>query len=333
MKGYRAAVIGPLSPFGQRVRRFIEDGTFPAIELKLFESTLESGAPITQFHGEVLVTQLLDADLFPDLDVLFVGEGAGEEVLKLAASASQEGLLTFVAENLGLSVPVAAEGLNEKFLSDDVRLVGVPSTASILLGKVLNSIAGSFEIQQSFATVLLPASELGNRAAEELHQQVMQILNFGAPSTEVLGDQLAFNLIPSPEGRGENLPANLVAREAAELSGLEGDILSVSLVRAPVFHSYAVSLWVELGAETIPESIVAAMGEHGGIDVTQAFEHSGTIPTPVSVAGSDKVHVGSLRPDSARPGFFWLWVAADSVAVDAAANSLALAQKLLQRGG
>ena len=333
MKGYRAAVVGPLSPFGQRVRRFIEEGDFPAIELKLFDSTLESGATVTQFQGEVLVTQLLDADLFPDLDVMFVGEGAGEDVLALAASASREGLLTFVADNVGLSVPVAAHGLNERFLSDDVRLVGVPSTASILIGKVLDSIAGSFEIQQAFATVLLPASELGDRAAEELHQQVVQILNFGAPSTEVLGGQLAFNLVPSPEGSGENAPENLVAREAAELSGLEANILSVSLVRAPVFHSYAVSLWVELGAEATPESIVAAMGEREWIDVTQALEHSAAIATPVSVAGSEKVHVGSLRPDSARPGFFRLWVVADSVAVDAAANSLALAQKLLQPGG
>ncbi len=332
MKGYRVAVVGPLSPFGQRVRRFIEEGDFPAIELKLFEPTLESSSTVTQFQDEVLVTQPLDADLFPALDVMFVGEGIGEDVLALVASAAREGVLTFVADNAGLSAPVVAQGLNERFLSDDVRLVGVPSTASILIGKVLDGIAGSFEIQKVFATALLPASELGDRGAQELHQQVVQILNFGTPTTEVLGEQLAFNLLPPSEGNGGKSPEALVEKEAAELSGLEGDILSVSLVRAPVFHSYAVSLWVELNAEATPEGIVTAMGEREWIDVGDALEHSAAIATPVSVAGSDKVHVGRLRSDSARAGVFRLWVVADSVAVDAAANALALARKLLEAG-
>ncbi len=333
MKGYHVAVVSPLSPFGQRVRRLIDERDFPAIELKLFDPTLESSSTLTQFQGEVLATQPIDADLLPSLDVMFVGEGTGEDVLALVASVAREGVLTFFADKAGLSVPVAAHGLNDKFLPADARMVGVPSTASILVGKVLNSIAGSFDIEQAFATAMLPVSELGERAAEELHQQVVQILNFGDPSTEFLGEQLAFNLVPSSDGSGEEPPEDLVAREAAELSGLEGDVLSVTLVRVPVFHSYAVSLWVQLAADATPEAVVAAMGEREGIEVGEALEHSAAIATPVSVAGSNKVHVGSLRPDSARAGAFRLWVVADSVAVDSAGNSLALAKKLLQAGG
>ncbi len=334
MKGYHVAVVSPLSPFGQRVRRLIDEGDFPAIELKLFNPTLESSSTLTQFQGEVLATQPVDADLLPAVDVMFVGEGTGEDVLALVASVAREGVLTFVADKAaGLSVPVAAHGLNDKFLPADARMVGVPSTASILVGKVLNSIAGSFDIEQAFATAMLPVSELGERAAEELHQQVVQILNFGDPSTEFLGEQLAFNLVPSSDGSGEEPPEDLVAREAAELSGLEGGVLSVTLVRVPVFHSYAVSLWVQLASDATPEGVIAAMGEREGIEVGEALEHSAAIATPVSVAGSDKVHVGNLRPDRARAGAFRLWVVADSVAVDAAANSLALAKKLLQTGG
>ena len=216
MKGYRVAVVGPLSPFGQQVRRLVEDGDFPAIEIKLFEPTLESSSTLTQFQDDVLVTQTLDADLLSSLDVIFVGEGTGKDALALVASAAGEGVLTFVADK-GLTAPLTAHGLNEKFLPPDARLVGVPSTASILIGKVLDGIAGTFEIQRAFATALLPASELGDRGAQELHQQVVQILNFGTPSTEVLGEQLAFNLLPPSEQPGGESPEATVAKEAAEL--------------------------------------------------------------------------------------------------------------------
>ncbi len=332
MKGYRVAVVGPLSPFGQQVRRLVEDGDFPAIEIKLFEPTLESSSTLTQFQDDVLVTQTLDADLLSSLDVIFVGEGTGKDALALVASAAGEGVLTFVADK-GLTAPLTAHGLNEKFLPPDARLVGVPSTASILIGKVLDGIAGTFEIQRAFATALLPASELGDRGVQELHQQVVQILNFGTPSTEVLGEQLAFNLLPPSEQPGGESPEATVAKEAAELSGLEGDIVSVSLVRAPVFHSYALSLWVELSDDATPEGIVAGMGEREGIEVGEALVHSASNTTPVGVSGSDKVHVARLRPDGARAGAFRFWIVADSLAVDSAANSLALAQKLLQARG
>ena len=333
MKTYRVAVVAPLSPFGQRVRRLIEEGDFPAIEIKLFEPTLESTSTLTQFQDEVLVTQILDADLVSSLDILFVGEGTGEEVLARAAAAAGDGVLTLVADGAGLSAPIAAHGLNDRFLGADVRLVRVPSTASILLGKVLDSVAGKFEIEQAFATVLLPASEFGDRGAQELHQQVVQILNFGDPPTEVLGEQLAFNLLPPSSTASGESPEALVAKEAAELSGLEGELLSVSLVRAPVFHSYAMSLWVQLPAEATLEAVVAGMGEREGIEVGEALDSSAANSTPVSVAGSDKVHVARLQSDAARPGVFRLWVVADSVAVDSAANAVVLAQKLLQAAG
>ena len=117
MKGYHVAVVSPLSPFGQRVRRLIDEGDFPAIELKLFDPTLESISTLTQFQGEVLGTQPIDADLLPSVDVMFVGEGTGQDVLALVASVAREGVLTFVADKAGLSVPIAAHGFERQVSS------------------------------------------------------------------------------------------------------------------------------------------------------------------------------------------------------------------------
>lgn len=332
MKGYRVAVVNPLSPFGQKIRRLLEEQALPTIELKLFDGEPGGGSTLTQFEDEVLITQPLDRDLFPSLDLMFVGEGTDPGVLAEAASASRQGVLTFLAGTNELAAPVAASGLNEKFLPADVRLVALPSAASILVAKVLDGLGESFEVAQARATVMLPASELGEAAVRELHEQVVQILNFGSPPTEVLGEQLAFNLLLPRAKTTEGLLESSIAKEVAELTGLDADRVSIALVRAPIFHSYALSLWVQLGEEPTLESLVTALGERQGIDASEALDPA-SVASPIRVAGSDRVQVSRARADRACRGAFWLWVCADSMAVDPVANSLALARRLLERDG
>jgi len=337
MKGYRVAVVSPLSPFGQRVRVLLDqtgEQPLPVIELKLFDGVPNAGSTITQFEDEVLVTQALDPDLFPSLDVIFIGEDTSPEVLAEATRAAAQGVLTLVAGGQ-LEAPVAAVGLNDSFLPEGARLFGVPAGASILLGKVLEALSAAFEVKEAQATVLLPASELGNTAVEELHQQVLQLLSFGAPPTKVIGEQLAFNLLgPSDEGGGgkEIQPELTVAREVCALAGLEENRVSVSLLLAPVFHSYAASLWVRLAEATTMAEVVAALGKRTDLDTNRRYQAPDGPPrvvSPAAVAGSKRVHVGAVRPDGRSEGGFWLWLAADSISVDSAQNALELATRLL----
>ncbi len=334
MRGYRVAVVNPRSPFGRRVRQLMEERPFPTIELKLFEPQGTDAAALTQFQDEVVVTRPLDPDLFPSLDVMFVGNAVDETLRLQAAAAAREGVLTFLAESPRLDAPVAAFGLNDRLLSPEASLLVAPRAESILAAKVLDTLAGSFEIAQACATALLPASELGDEAVRELHEQVLQVLSFQTPPSEVLGEQLAFNLnLPVGTGLGESLEES-VAREVCDLSGLETGTITVSLIRAPIFHSYAVSLWVQLSNEPDFTQVANALAGHEGIEFSRPSEPVTSVATPVSVAGSEKIHVGRLRADSSRPGAYWLWVVADGLAVDAASNALSLAEKLLEaRGG
>jgi aspartate-semialdehyde dehydrogenase len=315
-----------------------DDQPLPVIELKLFEGVPKAGSTLTQFEDEVLVTQALDPDLFPSLDVIFVAEDTSPEVLAEATRAAAQGVLTLVAGGQ-LEAPVAAMGLNDAFLAEGRRLFRVPAGASILLGKVLEALSAAFEVKEAQATVMLPASELGTTAVEELHQQVVQLLSFGTPPTKVLGEQLAFNLLgPSDKDDGgkEIQPEVTVAREVCALSGLEENRVSVFLLLAPVFHSYAASLWVQIGEEATMGEVLEALRKRKDLDTNRRYEAPDGISrlvSPAAVAGSKKVHVGAVRPDGRGEGGFWLWLAADSIAVDGAQNALQLAKKLLAKGG
>jgi aspartate-semialdehyde dehydrogenase len=341
MKGYRVAVVSPLSPFGQRVRALLDpsgDQRLPVIELKLFEGVPNAGSTLTQFEDEVLVTQALDPDLFPSLDVILVGEDTSPEVLAEASRAAAQGVLTLVAGGQ-IEAPVGAVGLNDSFLPEGARLFRAPSGASILLGKVLEPLSAAFEVKEAQATVLLPASELGATAVEELHQQVVQLLSFGAPPTKVIGEQLAFNLLATSDAGGEGKEGGTeltVAKEVCALAGLEESTVSVFLLLAPIFHSYAASLWVRLVEPASVGEILAALGKRTDLDTSRRYEAPDGPPrlvSPAAVAGSKKVHVGSVRPDGRSEGGFWLWLAADSIAVDGAQNALELAKRLLADRG
>ena len=340
MTGYRVAVVSPLSPFGQRIRALLDRSDpqpLPVMELKLFDGRPNAGSTLTQFEDEVLVTQGLDADLFPFLDVIYVAEETSPEVLTQVATAADRGVLTLVAGGQ-VAAPVAAVGLNDRFLPAGARLVGLPSAASILLGKVLEPLGAAFEVERSLATVMLPASELGEHAVEELHQQVVRLLNFGAPPTDAIGNQLAFNLLAPADKAGRmsrSRPELAVAKDAGELAGLEEGRLSVFLTLAPVFHGFGVSLWVQLAEQPSVEAVVAALAKRADVDASHALEpHDASSPvvSPVGVAGSKQVHVGRVLPDGSRSRGFWLWLAADSVAVDSAQNALELSTKLLRAG-
>ena len=326
MRGYRIGIIGPRSPFGQSVRKLLGEGALPVIELKLFESDSEAGTTLTQFGEDVVVTQPIDPDLFPHLDALFVGGNNTDLLNRVAAQAGEAGVLTLVEGALGLGGPVVSPRRFEELRSNGNRLGILPRVASYVLGETLSAIQKSHTIERAVATVLVPAQSLGDPGASELHQQVVHILNFKEPPTEVLPEQLAFNarLLGATEA-GLNL-ADSVAWEASRLAGVE-NALTVSLVQVPVFHAYSAALWVETRERVDVKTIRAAFRSKPF--ETPRSARGAKAPSPVSAAGSETIHIGPVRAAASGPPGFWLWVVADTTAYDPASAAIEIMRSIL----
>ena len=329
MRGYRVGVVNPKAPFGDRVRGLLSEQHLPVIELKLFESEAEGETTLAQFQDEVVVTQPIDPDLFPNLDVLFFAGQDSDLMNRMAMEAAGADVLTFVQGAVALDAPVMAPGLQDAQLAS-ARLVAVPRMASYLVGAVLERVHASLGIARASATILLPAGERGAPGAAELHEQVVNILSFKSPPTDVLGDQVAFNvnIAGGDAGPKSSALAETVAAEAARLAKL--DEVTVNLVQVSVFHGYAASIWVELEDAAEQRAIVAAFREP-----PFAIETARTAktPSPVSVAESNRIHIGGIRcpaevSQTSRPGF-WLWAVADTTAYDPALAAVELAKTAL----
>lgn len=327
MRGYRIGIVSPRGPFGQRVRKLLAEGELPTIELKLFESESDEGATLAQFGDDVVVTQPIDPDLFPHLDALLVGGNDSDLLNRVAVQAAETGVLTLVEGALGLGAPVVTPERFEQIRSNGTRLGVLPRMESFLIGRTLSAIDQGHPIERAVATVLVPAQSLGDPGAEELHQQIVNILNFKAPPIDVFHEQLAFNarLVGAAEA-GLSL-ADSVAWEASRMAGVDRT-LTVSLIQVPVFHGYCAALWVET-KDRVDVKTVRAMFRSRPFESPRAGR-GGKAPSPVSAAGSESIHIGPVRAavGSSPPGF-WLWAVADTTAYDPASAALEIVRSLL----
>jgi aspartate-semialdehyde dehydrogenase len=328
MRGYRVGIVNPRTPFGERVRELLSEQHVPVIEMKLFDGQLDGETTLAQFNDEVVVTQPLDPDALAHLDVVFFAGQNSDLMNRIATETAAGGVLTFIEGALGLDAPIALPGLGDGVI-DAKRPNVVPRMASFLVGTVLERAKNSFGLTNAIATVFLPAADRGAAGAAELHEQVLSILNFQSPPTQVLGEQVAFNVNVAHNGPKAGALAQAVAAEASGLAGLD-DVLTVNLVQVPVFHGYAASLWIELDNPDAPvdQRAVAAAFREAPFELSKA--RSAKTPSPLSIAESTRIHVGGLRrsDETSRPGV-WLWVVADTTAYDPGSAALELAKAAL----
>ena len=101
---------------------------------------------------------------------------------------------------------------------------------------------------------------------------------------------------------------------------------ALRLLQVPVFHSLAVSLFVETDPPVPPEKAGEALaGER-----IELRRHGHDLPTPVEVAGSDKILVDSVAADPDHPTGLWIWAVADNLRL-AAVNAVEIAESLRGR--
>src|SRR5262249_47801004 len=158
-----------------------------------------------------------------------------------------------------------------------------------------------------------PASERGTAGVDELQEQTVNLLNFQQVQNTVFHGQIAFNVLPETE-----TSVRTELRIGEQLKGILGRTFPQPLLmasQAPVFHSHAFSMFIELLES--PQDLALHL-EHN-----PAFSLSGFAagPSPVAVVGSDKIHIGSPRCYVPGGVQYALWIAADNLRI-AASNAI-----------
>jgi aspartate-semialdehyde dehydrogenase len=316
---YKIAIAGASSLLGKELKEVLSDSPLAAANFVLFDSDKALGQ-LDQVGDEVTFVQAIDSEAFDHVDFTFFCGGeeltrkywrqalrSGSTVLDLSGALDQEA-----------GVLVRAPWISSDEVSADLFTPAVVPAhpAAVVLALVMEKLQSVAQVRFASATVLLPASEFGREAMDELHQQTVNLLSFQGLPRAIYDAQAAYNLL---SGLGESATASLsgvetrVRRHYAALAGRRLPALAVQVIHAPVFHGHTFSISIELERPVELSTLEEALS---GDRMDLVLEDTDS-PSNLAATGQNDV-LARLRIEpgtrnAAETSRFWLWAASDNL--------------------
>jgi aspartate-semialdehyde dehydrogenase len=316
---YKIAIAGASTLLGRELKEALSESPLATSNFLLLDQDDALGT-LDQVGDEVTFIQPIGPDAFEKADFTFFcgpadltrkhwkqGLVAGSSVIDLSGALDQEAGVLVRAPWIGADAGSA----------DLFTPAIIPAhPAALVLALLMERLQNSAPVRSAAATLLVPASEFGRGAMDELHQQTLNLLSFQTLPRATFDAQTAYNLL---SGLGENAMASLIGVEArvrrhfASLAGNRWSSLTLQAILAPVFHGHAFSIAVELDR---PVEIAALEDALSGDHLDLVLEDTDS-PSNLAATGQNDVLV-RLRQDPgarnpAQASKIWLWVASDNL--------------------
>jgi aspartate-semialdehyde dehydrogenase len=326
---YRVAIVGASSLKGKELSEVLNERAFPAYDIKLMDDDQALGK-LEAVAGEVTFVQSVTPGKFEGVDFAFFA--ADEEFTRKHWKTAQQAGAAIVDLSSALeddpAFPVRAPWVEHELPLREVSAAGMVAAhpAAVALGLLLLRAHKAVPVRSAVCTVFEPASELGQRAMDELQEQTISLLSLKPVAGGLFDAQAAFNMLPR---YGELSVRNLedverrILRHLREITTGAVPVPSLVLLQAPIFHAHTISVYLEMEKNISVGDLTQALA---GPNVEIARLAS-EVPTNVRAAGQNALLV-SVRRDTARENAFWLWIAADNLrlaALTAAEGAVSLA--------
>jgi len=318
---YRAAIVGAASLKGKEVAEMLNERNFPAADIRLLDDD-ESMGQLEAMGDEISFIQRVRAEQFDNMDFTFFASDedttrknwkdardAGSAIIDLSAALENEPgasvrSLWIERERGHVAVPELQPG---------PCVTAHP--VSIILALLLLRARKAGAIRRAVATIFEPASERGQRAMDELHQQTVNLLSFQPLPKEVFDVQVAFNMVGRYGQKAQPPLDSVEARILRHYHKIASDNApqpSLLLLQAPIFHGHALAVYLEMDHPVDLQALSQALaGDH--VVIPKPEDEA---PSNVNSAGQADIQL-SLKPDPTQPTAIWLWAAADNLRISA----------------
>ena len=325
---YKIAIAGASTLLGRELKEALSESSLAASRIVLLDDDTAEGQ-LDQVGDEVTFVQAIEADAFERMDFTFFCGAedltrrhwrqalrSGSTVLDLTGALDQETGVVVRAPWLDF------RGLGPEAAAPDLFTPAVVPAhpAALALALVLERLQQAAPVRFAAATVLIPASEFGRAAMDELHQQTVSLLSFQGIPRAIYDAQAAYNLLG---GVGEGATLSLKGAEARilrhyqALAAHHGPPLALQAIHAPVFHGHTYSIAIELERAVEISALEEALG---GEHVDLVLEDTDS-PSNLAATGQNDVLV-RLRPEqnernASAASRLWLWAASDNLRLHA----------------
>ncbi|NMC61795.1 MAG: aspartate-semialdehyde dehydrogenase [SAR324 cluster bacterium] len=328
------AVVGATGLVGNEILVCLEDSPIEFSDLRLFASSDSEGEVYSCRDSEYKIDVLGD-DSFEGVDIAFFSVEASL-ASKYVPIAIESGALVIDCSNqfrLDPEIPVIVPEVNFKALTISNRLISCPSPSAVFLSPILKSIQDEVGIKRVVISVFESVSGAGKAALDELWSQTICIFNQRQVVCDAFQHQIAFNCIPQVDLiRGDAYTKEeygIIAeiKKVLELPDLQ---MTATVVRVPIFHTYSLSVNIETSGELLPDRCTSLLQGLKGLEISSdPLEY----PMPLTVIGSEAIHVGRIRRDYSVLHGLNMWIVGDNVRRGGALCALKIGQQVIEKFG
>lgn len=330
---YKVAIVGATGAVGIKMKEILEERDFPLSELLLFASEKSKGKKIKFREKEIEVMQL-DKNSFNGVNFAFFSAGAkvSREYGPIAVYNN-----TIVIDNgsywrMDPDVALIVPEVNPEALNRQCGLIGNPNCSTIQLVVALKPINDVVKIKRISVCTYQAVSGKGQKAVNELRNQVEDHIKGKKSVPSVFPHKIAFNVIPHIEdfhGNGYTNEEIKMINETKKIMGIDIP-MTATAVRVPVYNCHSEVVSIETENKLSVNDVRNILGNAKGIKLMDDIS-ANSYPMPVNADGKDECFVGRIREDLSVKNGIIMWIVADNLRKGAALNAVQIAEMLVKR--
>lgn len=333
-KKFRVALVGTDSLRGKEIKSVLSVKRFPIERIEFFDPDVqEEYSKLTEFQGEPKVIHHPEKDSLERADLVFLAadKKTNQECASLAFQQKFQAIDLSETFNEQEEIPVVVAGVNDEILGRErFPVIANPHPVTIILSHLFHLVLPKFGILKTISFVLQPVSAFDESGIEELASQSAALLGSTSISKKVFRDQIAFNILSHterPDKNGFSSAEKQIMSEIKRVLRRQDFAFSLSIIQAPVFHTYSIMTYLELEKETGVEDLECLFKTSPFFKLSVAG--SSCSVSALSVAGKENIFIGMIKKEEAIPRSFWIWTVADNLTLGSALNAYEIAKILL----
>jgi aspartate-semialdehyde dehydrogenase len=188
----------------------------------------------------------------------------------------------------------------------------------------------AFGLKRVFASSYQAVSGSGQRAINELKEQVVATAEDRGSTPKVYPHPIAFNVLPHVDiflESGHTKEEMKFQNEGAKIMHLPEFRASITCVRVPVYRAHSVAVSAEFEKKVSVDQAREVLAKAPGLELVDEPQKN-RYPMPLNVAGKDNCEVGRVRLDCAFENGLAFWVSGDQLLKGAALNAVQIAELL-----
>ncbi len=328
------AVCGATGAVGREMLKVLETRNFPYSEIIPMASARSAGKKVP-FKDEELTVVELTEDSFEgvDLALFSAGGSTSEKFAPIAAKAGCVVVDNSSAWRMNDDCPLVVPEVNPHDLDWHKGIIANPNCSTIQMMVALKPIHDEARIKRVVVSTYQAVSGTGQKAIEELENQVRRLMNGQPIVPEVYPHQIAFNCLPQIDVFMENgytKEEMKMVNETVKIMGDPSIKVTATCVRVPVFYGHSESVNIETEQKLTADDARALLAKAPGI-VIEDYPEKKAYPMPVNAAGEDPTYVGRIREDDTIENGLNMWIVSDNIRKGAALNTVQIAETLIER--